>query len=79
MKKIRHIVAILIKTAILLAPGIAAAIWLIKSHGWPVSIFAALGVEFVTGVVITFATTVTAQIKAQREIAKEKSASPAES
>lgn len=75
MKKIKHIVAILIKTAILLA----AAIWLIKSHGWPVLILAALGVEFVTGVVITFATTVAAQIKAQREIAKEKSETPAES
>lgn len=71
MKKIKHIVAVLIKTAILFAPGIAAAIFLRDTHGWSVSLLAALGVEFITGVIITFATTVAAQFKAQREIKKE--------
>ncbi len=71
MKKIKHIVAVLVKTAVLLAPGVAAAVWLLGTHGWPVSILAALGVEFVTGVLITFAATVAAQFKAQREIKKE--------
>lgn len=71
MKKIKHIVAVLLKSAIVFAPGIACALWLFGTHGWPVSILAALGVEFIAGVLITFATTVAAQFKAQREIKKE--------
>lgn len=70
MKKIKHIVAVLIKTAILLTPGVAAAGWLLRTHGWPVSILAALGVEFITGVIITLAATVAAQFKTQRKIEK---------
>lgn len=72
MKKIKHIVAVLIKTAILFAPVVTAALWLRNTHGWPVSILAALGVEFIASVLITFATIVAAQFKAQREIKKEK-------
>lgn len=71
MKKFKHIVAVLIKTAILFAPGIATTFCLRDTHGWSVSILAALGVEFISGVIITFATTVAAQFKAQREIKKE--------
>lgn len=78
MKKIKHIVAILIKVAILFAPGIGAAFWLQGTHGWPVSILAAMGVEFIAGVIISFATTVAAQIKAQSEIKKEKLETPAD-
>ena len=72
MKTIRHIVAVLIKSAIVLSPGIAAAIWLRDTPGWPVAVLAALGVEFVTCVLITFTMTVAAQIKAQRDLKKEK-------
>lgn len=71
MKKIKHIVAVLIRTAVLLAPGIAVAIWLRDTHGWPVSILAALGVEFIAGVLITFVFTAAAQFKAQLELKKE--------
>lgn len=78
MKKIKHIVAVLVKTAILFAPGVAVALWLRDTHGWPVSILAALGVEFIAGVLITFATTVAAQFKAQREIKKEQAKESAE-
>lgn len=73
MRKIKHVVAVLIRCAVLLVPAIATAAWLHASHGWPVSVLAALGVELIIGVVITFGTAVAAQIKAQREIKKEKS------
>lgn len=78
MKKIKQIVAVLFKTFILFAPGVAAALWLRDTHGWLVAILAALGVEFIAGVIITFATTVAAQFKAQREIKKEKEEESAE-
>ena len=71
MKKIKHIVAVLMKMAIPFTPGIAAVVWLHHIRGWPVSILAALGVEFITGILIMFAATVAAQFKAQREIKKK--------
>lgn len=78
MKKIKHIIAMLIRTIILFIPGIAAAIWLWYTHGWMVSILAALGVEFVIGIVVTFGTAMAAQFKAQRELQKEKEKEEAE-
>lgn len=78
MKKIKHIIAMLIRTIVLFIPGIAAVIWLWDTHGWMVSILAAMGVEFVIGIVITFGTAVAAQFKAQRELQKEKEKEEAE-
>ena len=78
MKKIKHIVAVLLKTAILLTPGAATALWLFAKHGLPVSVLAALGVEFIIGVVITFAVAVAAQFKAQREMKEKKAEESAE-
>lgn len=62
----------MIRAIILFIPGIAALIRLWNTHGWLVSVLAALGVEFVIGIAVTFGTAVAAQFKAQREIQKEK-------
>lgn len=65
MKKLRHILAILLRTALILIPGIATAVWLYNAHGLAVSILAALGVEFLFCGLVTLVTVVAAQIKVQ--------------
>lgn len=74
MKKIRRNLAVMLRTAILLSPGVAAALVLGKGHGWPVAILAGLGVELVAGVLITYGTVVAAQLKAQRMLRREANA-----
>lgn len=71
MKKFKHYLTLLIRNIILFAPGAVTILWLFRSHGWTVSILAALGVEFITGVIIAFVTSAAAQYKARREIKKE--------
>lgn len=77
MKKIKHILAVLIRLLIVFAPGIAAVWFLCGKHGWPVSLLAALGVECIIGVVVAFAINVAGQYKAHRDLEKEKAESQA--
>lgn len=71
--KIKKFGAVLIRTIIFLLPGIATLVWLRDLPQWAVAVLAALGAEFIAGVVITFLTTFAAQIKAQRELMNIKS------
>lgn len=70
--KIKHVMAVIIRAAVFLLPGAITAFFLWGSHGWWVAILAALGVEFVAGILLTFILTVAAQIKARRELEREK-------
>ncbi len=71
MKNFNLIAVVLVQAALLIAPGVATAACLVTTHGWPVSILAAIGVEFIVGIVITFAMTVAAHIKVARMIKRE--------
>lgn len=72
MKKIKHILAVLIRLLIVFVPGIVTVSLLCGTHGWPVSLLAALGVECIIGVIVAFSINVAGQYKARREIEKEK-------
>ncbi|OKY84257.1 MAG: hypothetical protein BHV69_09515 [Bacteroidales bacterium 52_46] len=72
MKKFKHITGIVLRSAIMLIPAIVAVCWLIGAHGWVVTLLAALGVEFIIGVILSFGVAMAAQIKVYRDSKKEK-------
>lgn len=76
MKKIKHIIAVIIRSALIMVPGAVSAFLLWNVHGALVAILAALGVEFVTCAMLTFIFTVAAQVKAQNDMAKAKDTTP---
>lgn len=63
--------AVVIKSALVLAPGVVTFVKLLGGHGWGVSGLAALGVEFLVGIAVTFGVAVAAQVKAQRASAEK--------
>lgn len=71
MKKMKKLGGALIRTAIVLSPGIITGIALNSNHGWAVSTLAGLGVELIVGLVCAVCVNAAAQIKAQRDTAKE--------
>ncbi len=76
MKKLKNIVGVILRLLAVLLPGLFTGFALWKSHGALVTILAALGVEFIWAAFLTFAITVSAQIKAQIELRKEKADAP---
>ena len=71
MKKIKHIVAAIIRGAIILTPGAVFLWWSWSKVSALIAILAALGCEFVTCVIIAYIAAVAAQIKAHHDMKKE--------
>lgn len=70
MKKFKSVLSVIIKSVLILSPGILTVLVLLSAHGWLVSILAALGVLFVIGIIFTVGYAAAAELKAQREIDK---------
>lgn len=76
MKNLKHKVAVAVRSAVTLLPGVAAAIYVNDMPGYMVAILAGIGAIFVTSVVVILLLNLVAKITAQVRFNRESRQDP---
>ena len=71
MKNLKHKAAVAVRSALIMLPGVAAAIYVSEMPGYVVALLAGIGAIFVTSVVVLLLLNLVAKITAQVQFKRE--------